>query len=167
MRKFSYSRLAPSRRSSTVDPDEAEDTLPACEYTHLSVFDLRCDDCGTYLIGPGDDEDPAGPFGIRFLYHPGDFLMKDDSGLLCQTCWSRARTWLGEERPENRCAVCGETVEHSRSLHVHRSGDPAGWQLCRVHAVEFLNRLRTVEPKLEAQTFTLAGDWRERQRGGS
>ena len=90
--------------------------------------------------------------------------MKDDSGLLCQTCWSRVREWLGDERPENRCAACGEAVEHSRSLHLHRSGDPLGWQLCPAHAVEFLNRLRTVEPKLDVETFTLAGDWRARHR---
>ncbi len=90
--------------------------------------------------------------------------MKDDSGLLCQTCWTRTREWLGEERAEGRCGVCGEPVEHRRSLHVHRTGDPAGWQLCPAHAVEFLNRLRTVEPKLEVETFTLAGDWSERRR---
>lgn len=131
----------------------------------MTVFDLRCDDCGAFLAGPGDDDATGGPFGIRFLYHPGDFLLKDDSGLLCQGCWGRARAWLGEERPEGRCAVCVEPVEHAHSLHVHRSGDPLGWQLCRAHAVEFLNRLRTVEPKLDPATFTLAGDWKDR-RGG-
>ncbi len=131
----------------------------------MSVFDLLCDDCGAYLTGPGDDESAAGAFGIRFLYHPGDFFLKDDSGLFCQKCWAGVRARLGEDRPEGRCAVCGEAVEHSRSLHVHRAGDPLGWQLCRRHAVEFLNRLRTVEPKLELEGFTLAGDWRDRQGG--
>jgi hypothetical protein len=55
--------------------------------------------------------------------------------------------------------VCAAAVEHSRSLHVHRAGDPIGWQMCKDHAVEFLNRLRTVEPKLDPATFTLSGDW--------
>jgi len=130
----------------------------------MTVFDLRCDRCGTTLAGPGDDEVAAGPFGIRFLYHPGDFLLKDDSGLLCQACWTGARAWLGQERPENRCARCGNPVEHARSLHLHRSGDPTPWQLCPAHAVDFLNRLRTVEPKLVAESFSLAGDW-ERSSG--
>jgi len=125
----------------------------------MTVNDLLCDRCGTYLAGPGDDEVPDGPFGIRFLYHPGDFFLKDDSGLLCQGCWAALKTWLGEDRPENRCARCDLAVEHSRSLHVHRSNDPIAWQLCREHAVEFLNRLRTVEPKLDPATFSLAGDW--------
>jgi hypothetical protein len=31
--------------------------------------------------------------------------------------------------------------------------------MCKDHAVEFLNRLRTVEPKLDPATFTLSGDW--------
>ena len=128
----------------------------------MTVFDLRCDRCGAYLAGPGDDDDPdqTGPFGIRFLYHPGNFFLKDDSGLLCQPCWRAAREWLGEDPPENRCARCAQAVEHSRSLHLHRSGDPLAWQLCARHAVEFLNRLRTVEPKLDPETFSLAGDWR-------
>jgi hypothetical protein len=67
---------------------------------------------------------------------------------------------LGEERPANRCARCGEAVEYARSVHLHRTGDPTAWQLCPVHAVEFLNHLRTVEPKLAVETLTLAADWR-------
>ena len=51
-------------------------------------------------------------------------------------------------------------VEHARSVHVLRSGEPEGWQLCPEHAVEFLNQLRTVEPKLSVETLSLAGDWR-------
>ena len=129
----------------------------------MTVFDLRCDRCGTELIGPGDDETPEGPYGIRFLYHPGDFLMKDDSGLLCQSCWTAARAWLGDERPENHCARCSAAVEHARSVHVHRTGDPLGWQLCPEHAVAFLNQLRTVDPKLSVETLSLAGDWRQSQ----
>lgn len=127
----------------------------------MTVFDLRCDRCGTYLAGPGGDADPGtpGPLGVRFLYHPGNFLLKDDSGLLCQSCWAAAERWLGPDRPENRCARCGEAVEHARSLHLHGGGDPIGWQLCPTHAVEFLNHLRTVDPKLDPETFSLAGDW--------
>jgi hypothetical protein len=116
----------------------------------VTVFDLRCDACGRLLAGPGD--------GTRFLYHPGDFLLKDDSGLLCASCWAETGAWLGE-RAKGRCCACGREVEHARSLHVHRYGDPGAWQLCRVHAAEFLNRLRTVEPKLEERALTFAGDW--------
>jgi hypothetical protein len=116
----------------------------------MTVFDLACDACGRLLAGPED--------GTRFLYHPGDFLRKDDSGLLCRSCWSKAEAWLGE-RARDRCSVCAAEVEHARSLHVHRAGDPAAWQLCRDHGAEFLNRLRTVEPKLEPATLTFAGEW--------
>jgi hypothetical protein len=58
------------------------------------------------------------------------------------------------------CARCGIAVEQSRSVHVQRSGEPESWQLCPAHAVEFLNQLRTVEPKLSVETLSLAGDWR-------
>lgn len=117
----------------------------------MTVFDLRCDTCGGLLGGPDD--------GVRFLYHPGDFFLKDDSGLLCRDCWSDVEAWLGE-RGKGRCAVCGRAVEHARSLHLHLAGDPASWQLCRVDATEFLNRLRTVEPKLDPSALTFAGEWK-------
>jgi hypothetical protein len=117
----------------------------------VTVFDLRCDRCGTLLAGPAD--------GIRFIYHPGDLALKDNSGLLCRRCWTGLLAWLGEQGVENRCARCGRSVEHPESLHLQRGGDPDGWQLCRADAVDFLNKLRTVEPKLDPETFTLAGDW--------
>lgn len=127
----------------------------------MTVYDTCCDRCGITLVGPAEEEEATeGPFGIRFLYHPGNFLLKDDSGLLCQRCWSAAKKWLGTDQPENRCARCDVAVEHSKSLHVHRSGDPIGWQLCPEHAVAFLNQLRTVDPKLDPATFTLSGDWK-------
>ena len=63
------------------------------------------------------------------------------------------------EQRENVCARCGVAVEHSRSVHLQRSGESEGWQLCPEHAVEFLNQLRTVEPKLSVETLSLAGDW--------
>jgi hypothetical protein len=117
----------------------------------VTVFDLRCDRCGTYLAKPGE--------AIRFLYHPGDLSLKDDSGLLCRRCWTGLRDWLGEQGVENRCARGDEPVEHPASLHIQRTGESDGWQLCRHHAVDFLNKLRTVDPKLDPETFTLAGDW--------
>ena len=126
----------------------------------MTVFDLLCDRCAMVLLGPAEDVEPAGPFGIRFMYHPGDFLLKDDSGMLCGRCWTDALAWLGNERAEGSCAVCHVHLEHAQSLHVHCANDPYGWQLCKSHAVEFLNSLRTVEPKLDLDTFTLAGDWR-------
>src|SRR5437764_1166570 len=59
----------------------------------------------------------------------------------------------------------GLAVEHARSLHVQRSGEAEGWQLCPEHAVQFLNQLRTVEPKLSVDTLSLAGDWRANPGG--
>ena len=126
----------------------------------MTVFDLRCDRCGTVLLGPAEEEEEAsGLFGIRFLYHPGDFFLKDDSGMFCGRCWAAVLDGLDADRPEGSCAVCQVPVEHALSLHLHRSNDPLGWQLCKPHAVEFLNGLRTVDPKLELETFTLAGEW--------
>lgn len=121
----------------------------------MTVFDLRCDRCGSLLAGPGDDGAAEGPFGIRFMYHPGDPLLRDDAGLLCQACWQAITSPLDPERPEGRCAECGRVVGRRASLHVHRAGDPLGWQLCPRHAAVFLNALRTVEPKFDPRTFTL------------
>jgi hypothetical protein len=128
----------------------------------VTVSDLRCDRCGALLTGPTDDEAISGSGGVRFLYHPGDPLLKDDSGMLCGSCWTTLRGWLGDERPQDRCAVCGERVPTGRSLHLHRAGDPVAWQLCVRHAVAFLNGLRTVEPKLDVRTLT----WPVRRRPG-
>ena len=121
----------------------------------MTVFDVRCDRCGTELASPND--------AIRFVYHPGDMVVKDDSGLLCRSCWRAALGWLGVEQQPNVCARCGIPVEPSRSVHLLRSGEAEAWQLCREHAVEFLNQLRTVEPKLTVESLSLAGDWRQTQ----
>jgi hypothetical protein len=121
----------------------------------MTVFDLRCDRCGAQLPGPEE--------AMRFVYHPGDILLKDNSGLLCEPCWTAAEAWLGYQQPEGRCARCESSVQHSRSVHVLRGNDISGWQLCPEHAVTFLNQLRTVEPKLSVETLTLAGDWRAAQ----
>lgn len=126
----------------------------------MTVSDLCCDRCGRAVLGPADDAAPAAHLGVRFLYHPGDFFLKDDAGMLCGRCWTGLVAWLGDDRAEGRCAVCAAAVEHTASLHLHRSNDPYGWQLCKQHAVGFLNGLRTVEPKLDPATFTLSGDWR-------
>jgi hypothetical protein len=117
----------------------------------MTVFDIRCDRCGRDLTSPDG--------AIRFLYHPGDLLLKDDSGLLCRSCWRAALGWLGVEQPAGACARCAVAVEYARSVHILRSGEAEGWQLCPVHGVEFLNHLRTVEPKLSVETLSLAGDW--------
>ncbi|HZQ79967.1 MAG TPA: hypothetical protein VFE55_21745 [Acidimicrobiia bacterium] len=119
----------------------------------MTVFDVRCDRCGVELTTPTE--------AVRFLYHPGDLALKDDSGLLCRSCWRAALGWLGVEQPEGACARCGKAVEHARSIHLQRTGDERGWQLCPEHGVAFLNQLRTVEPKLSVETLSLAGDWRE------
>lgn len=111
----------------------------------MTVFDTRCDRCGTELNGPNE--------AVRFVYYPGDLILKDDSGLLCRSCWRAALTWMGVEQPENACARCGIPVEHARSVHVARSGEPEAWQLCPDHAIQFLNQLRTVEPKLTVDTL--------------
>lgn len=119
----------------------------------MTVFDLRCDACGALVAGPEQ--------GVRFLYHPGDFFLKDDSGLLCAGCWTATAARLGEQA-KGRCAMCGLALEHARSLHLHRAGEGASWQLCREHAAELLNGLRTVEQKLDPADLTFAADWKER-----
>jgi hypothetical protein len=121
----------------------------------MTVFDVRCDRCGTELTRPTE--------AVRFLFHPGDFSLKDDSGLLCRSCWRAAMGWFGVDQPKDQCARCGIAVESTRSVHVLRSGEAAGWQLCPEHGVTFLNQLRTVDPKLSVETLSLAGDWRQLQ----
>ena len=121
----------------------------------MTVFDLRCDHCGAQLSGPEE--------AMRFVYHPGDLVLKDDSGLLCRSCWRAALGWLGVEQPTDVCARCGIPVEQARSVHILRSGEPEAWRLCPPHGVDFLNQLRTVEPKLSVETLTLAADWRPMQ----
>ena len=86
-------------------------------------------------------------------------LLKDDSGLLVPVVLAGGARLAGGGAAANVCARCGLAVEHSRSVHVHRSGESEGWQLCPEHAVGFLNQLRTVEPKLSVETLSLAGDW--------
>lgn len=120
----------------------------------MTISDLRCDVCAGFVGGPGGAADTASHGGVRFAYHPGRPELRDTSGLLCGRCWSDVRRWLGNDRHTPRsCAVCEKPVTRHRSLHLHRFGDARTWRLCPSHAVEFLNRLRTVEPKLDPVTF--------------
>jgi hypothetical protein len=125
----------------------------------VSVTDLLCDVCGTVLVGPAGSHEVEGARAVRFLYHPGDFRLKDDSGLLCTGCWDHVAGALGD-RLADRCCVCSEPVTYRRCVHWHRAGDPEPWLLCAPHAAELLNTLRTVEPKLDPEHLLLADDWR-------
>lgn len=122
----------------------------------MTVTDLRCDRCERLLAGPGGDV-LAGPYGIRFVYHPGDPRLSDDSGLLCRDCWSVIEDRLGNARPSNMCAVCNAPVDRFSSLHLRGAGEARTWQLCIPHAVAFLNELTTVTPKLDPATVHFPG----------
>lgn len=129
----------------------------------MTISNLRCDLCDALLPGliPDRPNLPDGPDvrdgragGVRFSYHPGDPRMRDDSGVVCTGCWSQLAGWLGEPR-ERTCAVCSATVARTTSLHLRRVGAQDTWRLCSVHAAEMLNRLSTVEPKFDPETFQL------------
>lgn len=122
----------------------------------MTVTDLHCDRCERLLAGPGSDV-LTGPYGVRFVYHPGDPRLSDDTGMLCRDCWAQVETRFGATRPRNRCAVCDVPVERFGSLHLRGAGEARGWQLCVSHAVEFLNALATVTPKLDAATVVFPG----------
>lgn len=122
----------------------------------MTIRDLLCDVCGRLVPGPSGESLPTSAGGVRFAYHPGQLRLRDDSGLLCEQCWGEVRGWLGTA-VWRQCAVCGEAVRHEGSLHVRRLDEPDTWQLCRNHAVEFLNRLQTVEPKLDPASFEFPG----------
>lgn len=117
----------------------------------MSIIDLRCDLCGTILTGPAA--------GVRFVYHPGVPELRDDSGLACLACWDGAMAGL-DVTATARCAACGEPVARQQSLHVRRFDLPDSWRLCAGHAVDFLNSLRTVQPKLDLATFRFPADGR-------
>jgi hypothetical protein len=133
----------------------------------MTINDLRCDVCGRRLTGlAARTPAPASPAqaswksasgsgrpdGVRFVYHPGRPELRDTSGLACQTCWDdTTREFTGVAG--GRCAACGAPAGRLASLHLRRYDDPHTWRLCAPHAVEFLNRLRTVEPKLDPATF--------------
>ncbi|HUZ56926.1 MAG TPA: hypothetical protein VMU94_30955 [Streptosporangiaceae bacterium] len=110
----------------------------------MTINDLCCDFCGRLLAAPGG--------AARFGYHPGAPQFRDDSGLACGPCWTDAVGQLGEPTARS-CAVCGKAVTRTECLHVRRLGDRRAWRLCASHAAGFLNRLRTVEPKLDPAAF--------------
>jgi DNA-directed RNA polymerase subunit RPC12/RpoP len=121
----------------------------------MTIFDLRCDRCGTAIIGPATADRDDDRYGVRFAYHPGSRELSDNSSMVCSACWTAMENWLGdetEEVDEPTCSVCGVALESC--LFVHRGGSTQ-WLLCHAHAIEFLNSLRTVEPKLDADSFVL------------
>jgi hypothetical protein len=120
----------------------------------MTTSNSRCDVCNALLPGLMAGLRDSRAAGIRFSYHPGDPGMRDDSGVVCSTCWS---TWVGPlGEPRARvCAVCGTPVTRKTSLHLSRVDTRETWQLCTPHAADLLNRLRTVEPKFDPATFEL------------
>jgi hypothetical protein len=130
----------------------------------MTISDLRCDACGRLLAGPATrpaaPADPAATLpgsagnveGVRFVYHPGRPELRDTSGLACQACWDEAVRDFASPAG-GHCAACGTPVGRLESLHLRRYDDPRAWRLCAADAVGFLNRLRTVHPKLDPATF--------------
>jgi hypothetical protein len=117
----------------------------------MTISDLLCDACESFV--PGLTNGPETDGGVRFVYHPGRPQLRDTSGLLCARCWGEVQQRFGETRHPRQCSVCGQAVARHTSLHVHRFEDARAWRLCAQHAVEFLNDLRTVQPKLDPATF--------------
>lgn len=120
----------------------------------VTIYDLRCDRCDNVLVGPAAPTPAAGRRGVRFRYHPASPVLGDDAGLLCEACWNDSTTWFGAQ-VIGRCSRCGVDLRTAPVLVVAETGDLAGWLLCTTHALEFLNSLRTVEPKLDPATFRL------------
>ena len=127
----------------------------------MTIRDARCDRCGTQVVGLAAPGETATDMGIRFTYHPGDPRMRDDAGMLCGRCWEQWSGALGD--PLLRaCARCGVALTRRSSLHLRRLDTPGnGWQLCARHAAETLNSLRTVDPKLDPDSFRLPLDREE------
>lgn len=134
----------------------------------MTVTDLSCDRCErTLALPPGMAGGMAGPSGaertdaagpdsqlsVRFSYHPGDPHLRDNSGLLCLACWrALSRDWVGEPAVD-RCVRCSVPVTRFTSLHVRSSELAGSVQLCADHALDLLNALVTVEPKLDRRAF--------------
>ncbi|MHB1738176.1 MAG: hypothetical protein ACYCXA_01585 [Actinomycetes bacterium] len=126
----------------------------------MTVHDLACDRCGARLAGitpggagAGTDVVPPALLGVRFVYHPGDPDLRDNSGLVCPACWATLTEAMGMVDRTDRCAVCEQPVTRHTSLHLHRYDTTGTWRLCAGHAVAFLNDLRTVAPLLDPETF--------------
>ena len=114
----------------------------------MTISNMSCDICGRFIAGPAA--------GIRFVYHPGAAELRDDSGLTCVACWEEIESHV-DLSANGRCAACDEPVPWRRSLHVRRADVPGSWRLCARHAVDFLNSLTTVQPKLDTATFRFPG----------
>lgn len=124
----------------------------------MTIADLRCDGCGRPLAGLASDVDAVvDTTGLRFVYHPGRADLRDDAGLLCGQCWADTVAWFGVEAHLGPapCPRCELPPDGEPRLHVSLLHDLHAWQLCTRDAVAFLNRLRTVEPKLDPETFVL------------
>jgi hypothetical protein len=111
----------------------------------MTITDLRCDFCGRPRSGPAS--------GVRFGYHPGAPQFRDNSGLACEPCWAAAVGALDGPAAARSCAACGAEITRTTSLHLRRLDGGRTWRLCATHAAEFLNQLRTVEPKFDPATF--------------
>jgi hypothetical protein len=128
------------------------------QFVEMTTRDARCDLCGALLQGLAGSAEEDPNLGVRFSYHPGDPRMRDDSGMVCGTCWEQWSASFGEPR-QRACALCATAVTRRNSLHLRRFDSPGnGWQLCAPHAAQTLNELRTVEPKLDPATFRLPLD---------
>lgn len=111
----------------------------------MTINDLRCDFCGRFRCAPNG--------AVRFGYHPGAPRFRDNSGLACEACWADAVSGLNRSAAVSSCAACGAVLTRTTSLHLRRLDDSHTWRLCAGHAAQFLNLLRTVEPKFDPATF--------------
>lgn len=123
----------------------------------MTISDLRCDRCGSPLTGLAGFPFAEGRLGVRFSYDPGIPALRDDAGLMCESCWAEVSSWMGSQLRGTRCSRCRAALDHGR-LVVSLPGDLLAWSLCRSDAVEFLNGLRTVDPKLDAVLFEFPVD---------
>ncbi|HVL89565.1 MAG TPA: hypothetical protein VM841_04945 [Actinomycetota bacterium] len=131
----------------------------------MTISDLRCDFCGRLLAGSAWLE-PGDAGAIRLFIHPGDPLLRDDQPLLCRVCWAALRSEIGEPDRADECAICGEPLTYTASLHLiemtGRIGEAPAWQFCREHGTALLNRFRFVEPKMAPADLALKADFPKR-----
>lgn len=120
----------------------------------MTISNLRCDLCDGPVPGLIATAGDSPHSGVRFSYHPGDPRLRDDSGVVCRTCWAAWVRRLGEPSPRV-CAICGSPVAGVASLHLRNLDTRETWQLCAPHAADLLNGLTTVDPKLDPATFRL------------
>lgn len=133
-------------------------TVKECD-GQMTITDLRCDHCECGLpLPPELAVSGGGQASVRFSYHPGNPHLRDNSGLLCLACWDELATGWDDPAVVDRCAKCGTGASRFTSLHLRASARSGEVQLCGRDAVEFLNALRTVDPKLDPETFRFPGD---------